>query len=288
MKKINQLTLLIVIIFCISSCKKDNSEISSIQSTEKIDNFGSASRSSSRVNANSYLLYQISEQSLRDSMDAFFINFGLNNDETQRPIACGTFLDHTSIITNIYHTGSFCDVSNPPTVHITYRNIGIEWSATPGTFTFFSSLPFPGTPPVSINQQPDVDLSTYTNPYTAKIYDVEYTLSGSEYSINGGSDNTMTRTSCTNPVSLSNFTSFTLPSIWYTLRPAIIYLFPQPNGKLFVSNQCNVLLCPPPYIIECPLTGTFKYKITGTSVWTSVTMNNSFYTAGISGLTLSE
>ena len=283
MRKIQNLLFVIYTVLCISSCKKDNSQLLAIQVPEKIDNSTSRGRNTFRVPT--YLLYDISQQSLQDSMEVFFQNFRANNNLTQRPIRCGSLLDFTSIITNIYHTGSFCDINNPATVYITYRNIGIEWSATPGTFTFSSNLPIPGTSPISIIQQPDIDLSTPTNPFTAKIYDVEYILNGNEYTINGGSTNTMTRTSCTNLESLSRFTSFSLPSIWYTLRPAIIYVFPLSNGQLRVSNQCNVILCSPPYITECPITGIFKYKIAGTNVWTTVIMDNNFYTSGISGLT---
>jgi hypothetical protein len=270
----------------LGSCQKDKGVIDSASDNGRTDlpgpGTGKASLKSPR-----FVIYQISDEALKDSTEAFIANFQNTSSVTGRPSACGRLLESTSIIESISHTGSFCD--NTAIVSVVYRFISIEWG-NPGTYTFSVGWPGSTATSVIINELPPVDISTPLNWYTARTYRVQATMSNAEYNMAGGSTNTVTRTgdgiTCVAETD-NSYTPFVFPASYYVSSPAFIYIFPNsPNHGIFVANQCNALLCYPPYI-TCPdAGGTFKYRLVATPTlpWITLTMNTAFYVNGITGL----
>ena len=278
-------------------CKKEDEDLKSQTSVSKensisknLPNSPSSQNQRSRIMTN-YTLYKASRRQISDSVNAFLTNFLTQQTNVfNRPSACGTMMDMHSMIESITISNSGCTPSG--TVEISYKITALEYG-NPGFFDVDFLIDNSILQPTST-----VPLPSYVMPIpgtavsvVVHTFDVILNISAADYSLFGGSTQKVTRTgdftqypNCVTRT-INHFTLFEISPQWYLLHPAVIYIIPNTTSSgIYVFNQCNILTCTPPHVTQCPLSGIFKYRLIGTTSWTSINMNLAFYLNGITGL----
>lgn len=254
-----------------SSCKKDTTLEKPLPSLEI---------GSKRSASDGQVLFKLSDKSIEENRRAYIAMVSKNlrgnsSHNTQRGGYCSPVSNVQNTLFAVYRPG--CGGSISDSVELTYLCSFIS-DQIEGAMTYkfkLSSTLMATYAPISaglVSQQQIWVVSTSSDnalsteyAVTMHTYKVVFKVADYEYTVSGGTSNTLITTCMGNTEEYKQQVSLNWPPSYYTNAPAEVYIFTG-SRRFHVSGPCTTILCIIPHL-ACPSSSTFKYRLQGTSTW---------------------